>query len=618
MSAQRASAAVRFARLAAAAVLIVLAAVIAARLAGRRASPPPAPAAAPPEDRVVDLKERIRHQEYRDGRTVADIRGERLFRGPDGRNHLTGAVEVVNLGAAGEIVSRLTADEVAYDPGSLRFAVSGRVRVEADGVVLEGESFDYDKPAGRFETKSGGAFTSKAMAGRAATILYTEAAAEVRLGGGVRVDLSAAGPSGGRAVLEGESFLYRRRERSGRIDGRAAVSGAGYRAEARSLEFTASEDESALESAGLDGAVRLALGEGAPGAAEGGEVRAEHARLIFGRAPGRVSSIAAEGRVFLTRRGPDRPAIVLRAPAAGFEFDPDGRLAGWRASDGVVVETADDGPVTSRTLEGAAAAFDPATGILLIEGGPDRPAVADSGEARIEATGFKAGPGSGEIEASGRVLCLYKPGRAGRAAGFFASDEAVSVSAGRLVLGGGDAPAAFSGGVRAWQGTDFVEAPELDLFEETGELRGRGGVSAGLEQDASGDAAGGRIELGGEDLAYLPDTRTLTLSGKAYVRMPEARLDAGAVAAVIGRDDRAVEALEAKSGVSVSKGRYKGRAEAASYRASTRRLALTGRPVLTDDKGGSARGAKLTFDLADDKIFIENEGPGRATTVVRS
>jgi len=618
MSAQRASAAERFARLAAAAVVIVLAAVIAARLAGRRPQPAPAPAVPPPEDRVVDLKERVRHQEYRDGRTVADIRGESLFRGPDGRNHLTGAVEVVNLGAAGETVSRLTADEVAYDPGSLRFTVSGRVRVEADGVVLEGESFDYDKPAGLFETKSGGAFSSKTMTGRASTIRYAKSAAEVRLGGGVRVELAASGPSGGRSVLEGESFLYRRRERSGRIDGRASVSGSGYRAEAGRLEFTATEDESGLESAGLDGVVRLVVGERAPGGAEGGEVRAEHARLAFGDVPGRVSTIAAEGRVFLTLRGRDRPTIVLRAPAANFEFDPDGRLTGWTASDGILAELAEGGQDSSRSLEGASAAYDAATGVLAVEGGPDRPAVADSGDARIEAAGFKAGPGSGALEASGRVLCLFKPGRGGRAAGLFAADKAVSVSADRLILRGGGAPAAFSGNARAWQGTDFVEAPELEFFEEKGGMRGRGGVSAGLEQDASGDAAGGRIVLGGEDLAYMPETRTLTLSGKAYVQLPAARLEAGTVAAVIGRDDHAVEALEAKSGVSVSKGRYKGRAEAASYRASTRRMALTGKPVLTDDKGGSARGAKLTFDLADDKIFIENEGPGRATTVVRS
>jgi lipopolysaccharide export system protein LptA len=70
--------------------------------------------------------------------------------------------------------------------------------------------------------------------------------------------------------------------------------------------------------------------------------------------------------------------------------------------------------------------------------------------------------------------------------------------------------------------------------------------------------------------------------------------------------------------VIVSYGPYVGRSEAASYEAATGRLTLTGKPVLADDKGGSARGAKLTFDLTDDKIFIENEGSGRATTVVRS
>jgi lipopolysaccharide export system protein LptA len=68
----------------------------------------------------------------------------------------------------------------------------------------------------------------------------------------------------------------------------------------------------------------------------------------------------------------------------------------------------------------------------------------------------------------------------------------------------------------------------------------------------------------------------------------------------------------------LSRGKYEGRAGAASFEAKTDRIVLTGRPVLTDEEGGTARGDKLTFDLADDKILIENEGPGRSTTVVRS
>jgi lipopolysaccharide export system protein LptA len=110
----------------------------------------------------------------------------------------------------------------------------------------------------------------------------------------------------------------------------------------------------------------------------------------------------------------------------------------------------------------------------------------------------------------------------------------------------------------------------------------------------------------------------LTLAAKAYVRLPQASLEAGTVSAVLGRESKAVESLTASTGVAVSSGRYVGRSESASYQAATGRITLTGRPVLTDDKGGSARGDKLTFDLSDDKILIENEGQGRATTVVRS
>ncbi|MGZ5479970.1 MAG: hypothetical protein ACXWGZ_10280, partial [Candidatus Aminicenantales bacterium] len=184
MSAQRASAPVRLVRLAAAVLLVALAALIIIRLAGRRDQPAPAPVQPPPEGRIVDLKERVRQQEYKEGRPVVDVRGASFFRGPDGRNHLKGSVEIVNIGPDGETVSRLLADEVVYDPGSLRFTVTGHVRVEAAGVLLEGDSFEFDKAAGLFSTTGGGRFSSKTISGHAPEIAYRESRDEVRLNGG--------------------------------------------------------------------------------------------------------------------------------------------------------------------------------------------------------------------------------------------------------------------------------------------------------------------------------------------------------------------------------------------------------------------------------------------------
>jgi lipopolysaccharide export system protein LptA len=149
-------------------------------------------------------------------------------------------------------------------------------------------------------------------------------------------------------------------------------------------------------------------------------------------------------------------------------------------------------------------------------------------------------------------------------------------------------------------------------------MSGAGGVVVTLTEAAEGQAPARTIELGGQEMGYSPGQRTLILTSKAYVRLPEAGLEAGRVSALVGREGKGVESLSAADGVVVSKGRYVGRGEAALYEAATGRLTLTGKPVLTDAQGGSIRGDKLTFDLADDKILVENEGQGRSATVIKS
>jgi lipopolysaccharide export system protein LptA len=616
MSAQRASAPVRLARLAAAILLTALAVTVVVRLAGRRGGPLPAAVAPPPADRVVDVKERVRHQEFRDGRPVADIRGTSFFRGPDGRNHLRGSVEIVNFDRAGGTASRLTADEVVYDPGSLRFTVSGRVRVEAGGVVLEGETFDYDKPAGLFGTTGGGRFASGAARGRAAEISYLESAGEVRLGGGFRVEIAPNDRAGEALVLEGDSFTFERRERRGRADGRAGLEGAGFRGASAALSFVTSPDESSLESAALEGDARVVFGGAATPGGGGGEIRAE--RIVVAFAPGSSGPLSIEtsgGSSLSMRSAADRAETVL-APTVALTFDRGSGRATWSASGGVRagIKGADG---ANRTLEGAAAVFD-AAGVLGMTGGSGRPAVADSADARIEAPSISVATATGELSASGGVAAVLRGGEGRRPVGFFASREDVSVSSERLVLRPETSASTFSGSVRTSQGTDTLRAEEIELSGDTGRMSGRGGISIALTGAADGPSEVRTIELRGRDMAYLPDTRTVILSAEASAGLGEARLEAGTISAVLARQGRGLESLTARTSVVVSKGRFEGRAEAASYLADGERITLTGSPVLTDGKGGSARGAKLTFDLADDKILIENEGPGRATTVVRS
>lgn len=613
MSAQKASAPVRFAGLAVAAVLVVLAAAVMIHLLRERGGPRPEAVKPPPDDRVVDLKKRVRHEEYRDGKLRTDVRGANFFLGPDGRNHLKGSVEITAYGPAGEILSRTTADEVVYDTSAVHFGITGRVRVEAGDVVLEGDSFDYDKDNGLFRTASGGSFSSKRMAGRAAEISYSEGADEVRLAGGFRAELAAAGRDGETAVLSGDSFLYRRRERRGRAEGRADFTGSRWRGTARILTFDAAEDEGSFKSVAFDGAAEVELA----GNPDRGGVAADWIGLSFVPGTSQLSSVQARGKTRLSLSLPEASGSIVRASEALLMFRADGELDRWSASGGFRAEL-DGHADESRVLEGESVAFDASTRVLRASGKPGRPAAADSPRARIEASSLVAGPAAGDLEASGGVKCLLKPGEEGRAAGFFSAAKPVFVSGASLVFRGGTKAFSFAGEVQAWQDGEFLLAGELDLFEATGEMRGRGGVAAGMTRAPAAGISGRRIEVGGEDMSCSAADRVLSFRKKSYAQMPGARLGAETIDAVLGREGRGVDTLTALTSVVVSKGRYEGRGDRAFYEAEADRVTLTGRPVLVDKEGGSSKGDKLTFDLGDGKIRIENEGQGRSTTVVKS
>ena len=613
MSAQRASAPARLAAVLSAVVLVAVAAAVAVRLAGRRDVPPPPAAAPPPEDRAVDRKERVRHEEYEAGRLVAEIRGDTFALGPDGRNHLAGSVEVKYLGPEGRAVSRLTCGEIAYAPGSLRFAVRGAVRVEAGDVVLEGESFTYDKAAGLFATSSGGRFSSGTFAGEAPEVSYRESADEIRLGGGFRVGIAEKSGPDRTLALSGDTLVLGRRERRGRAEGHARLEGADYQLAGPALAFAASPDGSSLDTAVVEGAAEAAFkGKGATGEGSG-ELRAGRIAVRFSRDPYGLGIKASLDTVLIIRPVPEN-TVVVRAPEIILSVWPGDHIPTWEATGGFRAEAATAGG-PRWTLEGERGHTD--GGTIFVYGRAGETAVADSAETRIEAPSISIGAADLGFYASRGVAGTLKATEAGRRIGFFSPREDVSFSAERAEYLPDGSIYLLTGNVVVRQGPNALKAYELEFGGTAGRMSGARGAVITLTEAAPG-GQGRTVDLGGQEMDYRPDLRALRLTTRAYVNLPEARLEAGSVSAVIGRESRGVESLSAARGVVVAKGDYTGRAEAASYDPSKGLLVLTGSPVVTDGKGGSARGAKLTFDLADDKILLENEGSGRSTTVIKS
>jgi lipopolysaccharide export system protein LptA len=400
------------------------------------------------------------------------------------------------------------------------------------------------------------------------------------------------------------------------VDGRAGFEGAAFIGSSAAASFVASEDGTSLESAVFEGAAKVVFkGDEATGE-RGGEIGADRIAVGFGRDPFDLVLAKTSDRSSLSFRSAAGRAVTVHAQTTLLNFFRDPDSVTWAAAGGVRAEITDaHGP--GRALEGEEAVFDGAR-VLHMYGRAGQAAVADSVEARIEAPQIHVATASEGLLASGGVAGVLKDDEGRRKAGFFSPGEDVVFSCRQLELRPEISVSLFTANVLLSQGTDTLRAYEIELAGDQGRMSGAGGVAITLTEAAEGRAGLRTIDLGGEEMAYRPDLGTLTLTTKAYVRLPEAGLVAERVSAVMGRGGQSLESLTAAGGVAVSRGEYVGRSEAAAYQAASDRLTLTGSPVLTDGKGGSARGVKLTFDLADDKILLENEGPGRSTTIIRS
>jgi lipopolysaccharide export system protein LptA len=614
MTSRDASAPVRFARRGTAIVLVALVAVVAWFLVVRRPrSVPETPEAVGPTGQKIDRKEGIQHLEYKDGKVWADVRADRLFLGDDGMNHLEGDVEIVDYEGEGGRRIRIAADTVAYDPGMVHFMISGHVRIDADDLRFESDSFEYDKSLKLFRTDRGGALTSDRISGSGRAFVYAEDGAELRMSGGFRLEIKEGEVSSGTAVISGDALRYRRKEKTGGVEGHARVSWDRGEGEADRLSFRLSEDGRFLLSSSLEGRSRSLFRDGeSRRAVEAGSI---DIRMLPGSS--RVAEAAAREECRLVADDPDESSARVRAGALRLVFDREGQLEGWTASGSAAMSLEEKGG-EERDAEGEEISYTEAARSLTVRGGATGTARIESADSRIEATAIELETKSGNAKATGSVKCVMKARPGAPAVGFFSRDETVFIACERLISSDNGRRSSFEGDVKIWQGEDSLLAGSLEVLKETGEIAGRGAVRAGFPRSRPGASGEGRVEVRGREVEYSPLDRRAAFRGGVSVRMPEASLSAAAVFIDLQRTSRNIRGLRAEGEVSVTQGDCEGRGGRAVYDPDADTLTLTEHPFLIEKNKGTSRGDKLTFHLGDGKILIENKGQGRSITVVKS
>jgi lipopolysaccharide export system protein LptA len=614
MAARDASAPVRFARRGTAAALVVLVAVVAWFLIVRRPRPAPETSdTVAPAGQRIDRKEGVQHLEYKDGKIWADVRADRFFLGDDGMNHLEGAVEILDdEGVEGRRIT-ISADTVVYDPAMVHFTISGHVRIVSGDLRFESDSFEYDKSLKLFRTDRDGVLASDRLSGSGREFAYAEDGAELRMSGGFRLEVKEGPQLSGTAVISGETLRYRREEKTGQVEGRARVSYEKGEGEADGLSFRLSKDGRFLLSSTFEGRARILFGEGR-------ESRALEAAVIGVRMfPGssRVSEAEAREECRLSVDGPDEPSARVRSGALRLTFGREGRLAGWKAS-GSAAMSLDEKGGEKREVEGEEISYTGEPRLFAVRGASGRTARMESEDSRVEAPAIGLDLGPGDIQASGGVKCLMKARPDAPAFGFFPRDSSLFIACERMKSADGGRRLSFDGDVRIWQGEDSLLARSLEVWKETGEIKGRGAVKAGFLHPQPGASEERRVEVQGNEIEYSPRDRTAVFRGGGSVRMPDARLSAATVFVGLREGSRDIRSLRAEGDVALSQGNCEGRGGQAVYDPEADTVVLTGRPILVEKGKGTSRGDQLTFHLGDGRILIENKGQGRSITVVKS
>jgi lipopolysaccharide export system protein LptA len=285
---------------------------------------------------------------------------------------------------------------------------------------------------------------------------------------------------------------------------------------------------------------------------------------------------------------------------------------------GKVLGTIESRPGEVRNLEADDFSYAPMSGILLLQAGKGRTVLLDTERSRIEAASLRLEPGPANVEASGGVKCLLKPGTRNTAVGFFSADAPLFITSLTMTSDGEDRRHLFTAAVRIWQDKISVRAGELDISEESGGIRCRGGVTIGFPDPSAGQPDEGRIEVAGQEMVYTPESRTINFEKKAIVRLAGARLRADSVVARLKAGKYEVGFLSGQGSVVLNQGRYEGRGEEVVYDPEAGTIILQGHPVLAGKDGETTKADKLTFHRGDGRILIENKGQGRSITVVKS
>ncbi len=582
---------------------------------------PSSPAASsPPVGQALDRKEGIEHVLFKGDTGKVKVKADRFHVGEDKLNHLEGNVEVVDYGRKGGRETRINADRVDYNPEMTRFLAVGRAVVRDGDAVIESSSLSYDKSGEIFQTDQGVVFSSARIRARGRSFVYRKRHEIIELNGDISVEVRPRDESIPPLAITGDSFIFRRKARTGRIEGHVGLTQGKSRGTTDKLSFQLTRNEQEVRAITLMGGAKITLIREDNGSREPAPQQIEAGEIWISTYPTdqAISRLTAKGGSILHISLSAGSADEVLSDSATMSFDRKGGMSTFMAVKSVRMRIGTGKEGEEKRVSGERVTYRRKDGFLRAGGDNKAPARIDTARSEIEALMVRVNMDSGDMAALNGVKLLLKPGKAGETVGFFAGDKPVFITSGAMGYTKARKMFAFKENVRIWQDKDVVLAGEFDIHEDTGRVFGRGGVTAGFTKAPREGRPEERLTITADAMGYEPKDRRIAFSGGCTLVSPRIRMTSSSLEIELKEGGREMGRLTAKGKILIVQGTKEGRGEEAVYDFEAETVVLTGHPVLIEKDKGATEGDKLTFNLADDKILIENIEKDRSATVIKS
>ena len=578
----------------------------------------PAPAVRPP-GKDVDRKEGVEHVIFKGDKGKIKVKADEFYLGEDKLNHLEGNVEVVDYGNTGSQEIIMLADRVDYDQDLKNFHATGRARVKEKDALIESSSFVYDKKEDVFRTDQGVVFSSNKLKAKSRTMTYRRRAQTLEFEGDLAIEVLAKGETGLPLSVFGDKFLYMRKTKIGRVDGNVRMSHGKSRGTADALTFRLTPDEQEVNYLAFQRTAKVELfKETAKDAADSGQqVEADEIRLVSFPDESKVSRLSATGACLLTLSVSAGATDKVLGRSVGLVFDRAGDLTDFSASGEARVDLADRSGGDERRVWGDKITYHKKGDVLKTVGTDKIPARIDSARTEVEAGWITVNQESGNMQSSGAVKLVLKPGKDDKAVGFFSKDKPVFITCKDLVYTKGNKKFLFKEDVRIWQDKTVVLAKEFEILEHSEKVFGRGGVKASFTRKPKDKPVEEPLALGADEMSYVPKGKTIKFAGGSFLNTNTMTLTSADLSVRLKEEGNEMVRILAKGKVLIIQETKEGRGEEANYDLLADTVVLTGSSVLIDKEKGVIEGDKLTFYLGDGKILIENKERSRSAMVIK-